>query len=289
MASSLERAAPEIVAHLDSLKGGAFKKGDFTAILAANAGRWRIPRSVRTGKFVAFLTQRLGLRVVELESRHYGNATRYGWGTYSPYSMALTLRPRSYLSHGTAVRLHALLDEPSADIYVNQEQSEKPVRGVLTQSRLDAAFAGGQRSSRYVYDLKGMRVVLLSGKRTGWLGVETMEGPLGEELPLTGIPRTLVDIVVRPAYAGEVPKVMEAYRRAQGRADAGEVVRILQGISYVYPYHQSIGFLMERAGYPESDWMMLHRLGAEFDFYLAYGMTDPDYDPKWRLFHPRGL
>lgn len=289
MSSSLERATPEIVAHLDSVKGGAFKKGDFTAILAAHAGRWKIAKSVTTGKFVDFLTQRHALRAIVLESHRYGSAKRYAWGAYSPHSMALTLRPRSYLPHGTAVHLHALTDESSADIYVNQEQSEKPVRGVLTQSGLDRAFAGDQRTSRYVYDLEGTRVVLLSGKRTGLLGVETMEGPLGEELPITGIPRTLVDVVVRPAYAGGITGVMDVYRYARGRTDVGEVVRILRQIKYVYPYHQSIGFLMERAGYPEREWARLQQLGAEFDFYLTYRMTDPDYDPKWRLFYPREL
>ena len=57
----------------------------------------------------------------------------------------------------------------------------------------------------------------------------------------------------------------------------------------MYPYHQTIGFYLQRAGYEESRWRRLKDLGLKFDFYLAHGLRDPEYDAEWRLFFPKGL
>ena len=126
----------------------------------------------------------------------------------------------------------------------------------------------------------------ISLRKPNWLKVKA---PGGEEVPTTGVARTLTDIVVRPAYAGGIVQVLEAYRGAKGRVDASEIVRVLRKLDYIYPYHQAIGFLMERAGYPPKEWLKLRRLGTKFDFYLIHGMKKPKHDPKWRLFFPEGV
>jgi len=187
------------------------------------------------------------------------------------------------------VLLHGLNDQLPKTIYVNQEQSEKPAGGKLSQERIALAFSRHQRTSSYVYSFNDYRAVLLSGKYTEQLGVVKVRGPQDEDLPTTGIARTLVDIVVRPAYAGGIVQVLEAYRGAKGRVDPGEIVRMLRKLEYVYPYHQAIGFLMERAGFAAVDCTKLRRLGIKFDFYLVHGMKSPQRDPNWRLFFPKGL
>jgi hypothetical protein len=269
--------------------GGVFTEADLSAMLSANAGVWRVAKSVKRKEFIGFLISEMGLRAIEMKSERYGSTIRYVWGEYSPYAMALTLRPRSYLSHGTAVLLHGLNDQASKTIYVNQEQSKKPASGTLSQERLNLAFSRRQRTSSYVFSLEGRRVVLLSGKHTVQLGVVAHSGLLGERLPVTGIARTLIDIVVRPAYAGGIQQVLEAYRGAEELVDTAELVRTLRQLNYLYPYHQAVGFLLERAGYPEKEWVELKRLGTEFDFYLVHGMKSPQYDSGWRLFYPQGM
>lgn len=289
MAGSLDQARTLIRTRLDAVTGGVFTTGDLAGMLANCRQEWGAAPSVTNKAFVQFLVKRMGLRIVELKSERYRRVVRYAREDYSPYQMALSLRPRSYLSHGTAVLLHGLNAQLPKTIYANQEQTTKPAGGRLSQAALDRAFSGRQRTSSYVYSLEGWRVVLLSGKQTGDFGVEPLSGPAGEELPVTGIARTLVDIVVRPAYAGGILQVLEAYRGARGRVDAEALVQTLEKLDYVYPYHQAIGFLMERAGYDAQVCGRLKRLGASFDFYLIHGMKDPQYDATWRLHFPQGL
>jgi hypothetical protein len=289
MASSLQRALSAIRAELAAAPGGVFAEAELRKLLERNRARWDLAPSTSFRRFLEFAVEKVGLREVELRSERYSSFRRYAWGEYSPYRMALSLRTRSYLSHGTAIFLHALTEQLPKTIYANKEQSEKPSGSALTQERLTLAFTHRQRTSSYVFSMDSYRVVLLSGKSTGNFGVVTLKGPKGEDVQATGLERTLIDIVVRPAYAGGIVQVLEAFRGAKGRVDAGELVRVLKKLNYVYPYHQAVGFLMERAGYPSEDSEKLLRLGTKFDFYLLHGMKSPERDPKWRLFFPKGV
>jgi predicted transcriptional regulator of viral defense system len=204
--------------------------------------------------------------------------------------VGLSLGRDAYLSHGTAVFLHGLSGEIPKTIYVNDEQTPKPPpQGTLIQERLDVAFSRQQRESNYVFAWDDVQAMVLSGKHTGRLEVGMVAGPNGEELDVTKLERTLVDIVVRPAYSGGVFHVLEAYEAARERMSVNVLVATLKRLDYIYPYHQAIGFLMERAGYEKRRCDLLRKLGLEYDFYLQHRMTDPQYDPEWRLFFPQGL
>lgn len=289
MASKLELAKPKVRALFDAIRGGVFTDVELLRILKEHRHQWGLGVRVSGHKFSTFLIEELGLRLLELQSEQYGTLKRYAWREFSPHLVALSIRPRAYLSHGTAVFLHGLNDQIPKTIYVNQEQSEKPRGKGLTQERLSLAFSRRQRTSQYIYAFDSYRAVLLSGKQTGAYGVVTRRGPQNEELPVTGVARTLVDIAVRPAYSGGVVQVLEAYRGAKGKVKGEEIVRVLKRLDYVYPYHQAIGFLMERAGFPDTEWEKLRSLGTKFDFFLLHGMKNPKRDEKWRLFFPEGL
>jgi hypothetical protein len=97
----------------------------------------------------------------------------------------------------------------------------------------------------------------------------------------------LIDIVVRPTYAGGVYQVQEAYRRALGKISVGTLLATLKALDYVYPYHQAIGFYMARAGFSTNDCDRLRRLGLDFDFFLAHDIRNSVYVPEWRLSVPK--
>jgi predicted transcriptional regulator of viral defense system len=290
MANSLAKARTRIRPILRAEKEGVFKIARLRSLFAEHKEAWGLNKDVTVSEFIEYLLKRKEIQQVELRSELYKPLVRYALRKYSPHLMALSLRPRSYLSHGTAVFLHALNDQLPKTIYANQEQTEKPSGGSLSQEGLTRAFSGRQRTSRYVYSLEGgYRIVLLSGKQTKNLGVKNSLGPKGEDLPVTEIARTLIDIAVRPAYAGGIVQVLEAYRGAKDRVEAKEIVQTLQRLAYVYPYHQAVGFLMERAGFASKEYEKLLKLGTEFDFYLVHGMKKPSFDKKWRLFFPEGF
>lgn len=285
----IEIAKRDIVSFFESLERRAFTTREISAILARNREFWRLAQSTSTRGFISFLESHARLKRTTLTTPTGTSLDRFTWGEASPYALALSLRSGSYLCHGTAVFLHGLTDLIPKTIYVNHEQTPKPSGGTLTQHSLDLAFSRQQRTSNYIFSFDHARAILVSGKYTGRLEVGTIQGPSGESIDATKLERTLIDIVVRPAYAGGIIQVLEAYKSAQGRASTNTLRSTLKRLEYVYPYHQAIGFLMERAGYPRSRAEKLRELGLDFDFYLVHGMKDPLYDKRWRLFYPAGL
>lgn len=229
---------------------------------------------------------------VVLTSDSYQPISRYAWNSPSVYQIALSIKEGAYFSHGTAVALHGLNLQLPRVVYLNKEQTPKPSpKGALSQDTVDRAFKNKQRESRLSYNFANYRIVILSGKFTDKLGVIEVPAPDGELLPCTSIPRTLIDIAVRPAYAGGVFQVREAYAGARGRFEISELLSTLEALEYKYPYHQTIGFYLTRAEYPKADVDKVRALGRAIDFYLDYGIKDSQklYDPEWGLFYPKGL
>jgi hypothetical protein len=234
-----------------------------------------------------------GLVAQEIECPTYGKKEfRYLWGNPSALQVALSLKKGGYLSHGSAVLIHGLNDERPFTIYLNQEQSIKPSlnkEGSLSQEAISRAFSNKQRESKLVYDFDRYQICILSGKHTGRLEVRETIWNDGNELLVTSIERTLIDIAVRPNYAGGVEKVLEAYKGAKERCSINVLLGTLKKLDYLYPYHQSIGFYMERAGWDEKIYSRLLKLGTHFNFYLTYGMKNPVLDLDWHVFHPEGF
>jgi hypothetical protein len=285
----LTLAKPRIVAYFDDHAQSVFTAAEIATILQQNREEWRLAQRLSAAKFTEYLVTRSKLRRVEFTSEHYRPIHRFVWGEATPFQLALALKPDSYLTHGTAVFLHGLTDLIPHTFYANKEQSPKPGSDELTQANLDRAFARPQRVSRYKYVLGEDSFVILSGKHTGKLGVETVSGPSGEPLACTSLERTLIDIAVRPAYAGGIYQVAEAYTSARDDVSVNALVALLRKLDYLYPYHQAIGFLLERAGVSEQRLARLRELGLEYDFYLTHAMSETDYSSTWRLHYPRSF
>jgi len=285
----IQIAKNDIVALFEQRGQKVYRSDEIAEVLQSNRVSWRLTINQSLAGFIDFLVNRSALREVRFDSIA-GALTRYTWGEANAYELALSLYQGSYLSHGTAIFLHGLTEQIPKKIYVNHEQSAKPARKAsLSQEGINAAFSRPARVSHAVFQLGDVQVVSVNGKHTGRLEVGNVRGPGDSQLDITKLERTLIDAAVRPVYAGGVVQVVEVFRAARPRASVNVLLATLKRLDYVYPYHQCIGFYMQRAGYESARLEHLRKVPMRFDFFLTNEMGETGYDASWRLFYPRGM
>jgi predicted transcriptional regulator of viral defense system len=284
----IEIARTDIFNYFKDIGPQVYTRKELSSVLQKNRSFWRLAQRTTIFEFIKFLRDKGELTHFQFKSDAYPEVVnRYVWGKVSNLKLATSIRRNSYITHGTAIFLHGLTDLVPKTVYINYEQSPKPSGGHLSQRGIDLAFSRKQRTSNLSFNMAETRVVVINGKNTNRLEVSPLTDPEGDLVDCTSLERTLIDIVVRPAYAGGIRQVVEAYRDAEAVVSVNRMKAILKKLDYVYPYHQSIGFIMDFAKYPKRKSQMFLESGAEFDFYLTHNMKEPSYSEKWRLFFPR--
>lgn len=288
--SRLSIAKPQIAKAFTALPSRVLHEKDIGTLFDVHRKAWGLAARTTLRMFIEFLIEHLHTHRVQLNMPHR-TITAYVWGEVSPYALAVGARPKSYLSHHTAMHFHGLTSQPPQAIFVNWEQSRgSEPDGELEQAAVDAAFQKTQRLTTNICEVGDHRLCLLNGKSTGCEGVLDTTDEFGQPLSVTGIERTLIDATVRPAYSGGVANVLDAFRRAAGKLSPSRMKAMLRRLAFVYPYEQAIGFYLERSGtYSPIDLKHFQRRRFQLDFYLDYAMQDPAYSRKWKLYYPRSM
>jgi hypothetical protein len=289
--SKLETVLPEVEKHFDKLPTKVFTTPYLVGEFIEIKEQLDLPESQRYQNFVELLLNNSMLSVVTLESERYQKLERFAWGIPSEFALALTIKSRAYLTHGSAAFLHGLIKKKPKTIYVNYEQSPKSQRGVLSQDGIHNAFARPQRKTNLIYKYGKYSIVVSNGKNTGRLGIcEFADTDGANPLEVTDIERTLIDITVRPAYVGGASTLLEIYQRAKDQVNIEKLLETLKTLDYIYPYHQAIGFFMDKAGYAKSQWSKMLKLGTKYEFYAAHELGEnKEFDAKWKIYYPSDL
>jgi hypothetical protein len=260
-----------------------YSKEQLSEVLEQNRILWNLPFSMNSDRFIEKLltTEILSKR----EIIFYTKKERYLVPDASVFQVAVSLVNKSYLSHFSAVYLHGLTNQVPKTIYISFEQSKKKeIDRELEQDAIDVAFSKPQRKSGTTAIYEGYTFLLHTGMYSNRSGVFSLD-----DLPTTNIERTLIDIAVRPGYAGGVDSVLDIYKRAIDKISINKLVAILDKLNFIYPYHQTIGFYLQSAGLKEEKLDVLRQRKRLYDFYLTYEMSEKEYDKSWNLYYPKGM
>jgi predicted transcriptional regulator of viral defense system len=290
MPTRIQIAKSDIVDYFDSLEKKIFARAELNGVFLAKRNFWRLAKSMSVEKFLEFMLLKTKLKRMQLNFPNR-QIIRFIWGSVTPLELVMSFHQNCYLSHFTAMHLHELTDQIPKMLYVNCEQKPKfKDASSLTQNSINIAFAHKTRLSNNIIKYNNYQIRLLNGMFTGNAGVITITGPEGENLRVTDIERTLIDITVRPEYAGGVFQVLNAYRLARSKVSINKLTALLRKLDFMYPYHQVIGFYLEKAGvYSATQIDLLKKFEMRFDFYLAHKIENTKYLNKWRLFYPKGM
>ncbi len=216
-----------------------------------------------------------------------GITPRYRIGDIPDLYILASISRQAYFSHATAMALQGITDTLSNNIYLTTEQldNEKPFPGELFQEVVDDIFARPARLTKNRYSWKSYHAYMIR-KKVPKFSIGVSQAP-GTDYLCTDLERTMLDIVVRPDYAGGPKEVLAAFATINGRLDCSRLRTLLNTFEFTYPYHQSIGFYLERAGYTAAEWKQFKRGPQTINFYLANEMTEKVYDSNWHIFYPK--
>jgi hypothetical protein len=291
----MERNKDLIAETFVSLDQSIFLFSDIAQILEDNKTEWSLPNITGVGDLLKFLLKEKLITHVKVELPNR-SVDRYIFDNPSVYEIALSLNKKSYLSHYSALFLHGLTNNVTKTIYTNLEQSKKwsvdETDREMEQKNIDLAFSRPMRRTnqiaRFKYEKEKFQAYLLNGKNHDLLGVT--DYTLGnKKMPITDMERTLIDITVRPNYAGGIEEVLNAYESAKKRISVNKLLATLKKMTFIYPYHQLVGFYLEKAGYDENVLKLLNQFEIKYNFYLTYEMKDKDFSDRWRVFYPKGF
>ena len=286
---SLKSAQQKIEEYFNKSTKGVYKQSELRKVFLEKRREWSLGSDSSFRTFIDFLLEETQMKKFQLPFPQR-RETRYLWGESSEYELALSLRENSYFTHQTAAYLHGLIDDPMNNLYVNFEQSKRLPKGELTQEAIDRAFKNQARVTKNMAEWMGITIWLVNGMYTNRYGVIEIIGKRNEKIYVTNLVRTLIDLAVRPAYAGGVSEVLRAYRRAKGGVTVEELSNTLLEMGYIYPYHQAVGFYLEKSGvFDNQSLEPLRNIPMHFDFYLTNQMGETEYSEEWRLYYPKEL
>lgn len=285
-----QTAKSDIVKYFESKGDNVYTINDLSIILDNHRKIWQLPISLTAEDFTKLL-----VTYTQLELHTFlfipKSILRFTWGNVSIFRIVSSLKKNAYLSHYTALFLHGLTDRIPRNIYCTYEQPEEPiVKKLLSQDEIDAAFNKPYKISSNVMKYQNSRINFLSRTFTDNLGVIIITSKNGDKTLVTDVERTLIDITVHPIYSGGIYEVLSAFKKAADIVSINKLAGQLKILDYIYPYHQAIGFYLQKAGnYENTQIELLRGFDFNYDFYLDHAMEEIEYSKEWRLYYPKNF
>lgn len=210
----------------------------------------------------------------------------------NPYEIAHAMFPQEYFCNLSSIYYHSLTNQVPKAIYICTSAKRINVNTV-NNNELRRAFIKPHRHTNHVYTLNDYKVIVVERARISDSGVVESHPPstlLPNTSRVTCIERALIDAVVSPQYNGGIVSVYTYFRNARDMLNMARLIKIYRQLDFVYPYSQSIGFLLDRAGMPKYASVIYKKFPPERSFFVDHdAKTSWIYDKKWNLYYPAGL
>lgn len=203
------------------------------------------------------------------------------------FDIAAVRSRSSYFSFYSALYIHNLTLQIPKQIYLTLERrSLEKLNNFLSQENIDRVFSKPPRITTNKRIYKNFSINFINAQHQNNIGII----PFRDIYRMSDLERTLIDISVRPFYSGGVTQVLEAFENAKDRLDPDKIFEYYSKMNYTYPYHQVIGFYLEKAGYGSRFYQnFLEFDKKELKFYLTYNILHREFSDKWNLYYPKGL
>lgn len=283
--NNIEKHIDKIEFLIKNRKYNVLNYEEFESLVSAINGTWGL-KSFSRNKIKIFLFEKYFKR-----NRLQGDTSSEVYfvnnSSFDHYDVAATRSRKAYFSHYSAISINNLTIQLPKQIYLTLERPTlaRNNNSIILQESLDHIFSKPPRITKNKRIYKTFAINFINGQNQNHIGII----PFREDYKVTDVERTLIDISVRPFYSGGVTQVLEAFRNAKPFLDTEKIIEYYSHMNFIYPYHQVIGYYLEKAGYDKNSYNKFLSYPMDIDFYLTYNILNLEYSKKWRLFIPKGL
>lgn len=202
------------------------------------------------------------------------------------------------LSHQTSAYFNNLTDDLGNTFFVNKFSKENPINCFnnkikkLDQKSINKSFEKPMRKSSLIYNLSingNDNKIFFLNSRPNTKKYSNKIQKYNYNLFINSIEKTLLDITVRPSYLKDWKELIKIYRNSINKININKFIEVFKEANYIYPYHQSIGFLLESTGHSLDTYEYFYSLPKKNDFFIFYNsdLSKMDYNKKWKIYHPK--
>tara|TARA_R110001583_G_C5624215_1_gene406497 strand:- start:548 stop:1435 length:888 start_codon:yes stop_codon:yes gene_type:complete len=288
---SFDRASSEITSFFNRSNSKAYTTNDIREIFNTNRDIWRIAGYRNYKNFITYLNDNKIL-ILDVQNHEYHTSKKQilRKQNCTPFDVGLTVKKEGYLSNYSAMQIHQLTLQIPKTIYISEDKTssnDHVGNVILEQSSVDKAFSKPQRiaTESYKSEYDGFKYIYLQRKhKFTKIGVTRINN-----LAVTDLERTLIDIAVRPAYSGGAFQILDAYKNSRDKANPAKLSNYLDQLDYIYPYHQLVGFYLDLAGFDKKDLQIFLDKKSNINFYQTYNLSNKKLNTKWGIYYPTGI
>jgi len=212
------------------------------------------------------------------------------------YELALALSPSGYLCNLSSIYYHSLTNQVPSIAYICNETispRDQGTRKTLSGEIIRTAFIKPHRFTNNIFDAKSGSVVIIDRERRtghGVISIRKRRGHFPKGASLTCLERALIDAIVAPQHNGGISSVTAYFRAARSRLRVGRLLEIYEVLQLTYPFAQSIGFFLERAGMQKRAAEVRSAYPPRQHFFVDHNAKATwKYDERWMVSYPHGL
>ena len=181
----------------------------------------------------------------------------------------------------SALNYQGLSDYRNNFIFISQEQSDKSFyqNSDLNQETIDKAFAKDYRKTHMIGEYNKKNIVFLQPKHTGKFGVIEIDG-----VNVSSVNRALVEMLVNVQYFRSSREIINVFRNIKNHINIDEVFTVVQKFDFIYPYYQTLGYVLEEIGFKKAELHKFKEYISEFDFYTDKAYPNYTYNAYWKIY-----
>ena len=253
---------------------------DLKALLSSLKDKGLVSYSMTSNKFYDRLVD-IGLLSfsVYLDG---GNITRYSFHMdLSDEKLLVASKKRAFLSMSSSLNYQGLSSYRDDFVFVSQEQTSKDFYSnpKLTQKAIDNAFSKDYRRTHKIGKYNNKHIVFLEPKNTKDFGVVEVKG-----VRVSNVNRALVEMIVNVQYFRNSKEVIGVFSKIKDYINIDEVFEIVEKFDFIYPYYQSIGYILEEIGFNKEELYKFKERVSEFDFYTDKNQVNYTYISYWKMY-----